>query len=91
MFESGNEVLDVFIIKILDVLLLDICMFGMDGLVLFKQIKQCYLMFLVIIMIVYFDLDVVVSVYQQGVFDYLFKFFDIDEVVVFVDWVISYY
>lgn len=63
MFENGVEVLEVLVSKMLDVLFLDICMLGMDGLVLFKQIKQCYLMFLVIIMIVYFDLDVVVSVY----------------------------
>lgn len=63
IFENGVEVLEVLVSKMLDVLFLDICMLGMDGLVLFKQIKQCYLMFLVIIMIVYFDLDVVVSVY----------------------------
>lgn len=63
IFENGVEVLEVLVSKMLDVLFLDICMLGMDGLVLFKQIKQCYLMFLVIIMTVYFDLDVVVSVY----------------------------
>lgn len=79
-------VLDVQIV--LDLLFIDVCMFGDDGLVLFDKFKVVYLQLLVIVMLVYIDVVSIVGVFCGGVQEFLFKLFDLDDVVVLVQCVL---
>lgn len=53
-------------------------MVEMDGIVMLKEIKVLNLVILVLIMIVYFSVEMVVEVLKIGVLDYFIKLLDFD-------------
>ncbi len=64
-----------------DIIISDIRMQKMDGISLLEKLKQCIPDIPVIIMTAYPDLELAVSAFREGAFEYLSKPFDVDEVV----------
>lgn len=63
-----------------DFVFLDMKIFGMDGIEIFKWMKMIDEFICVIIMIVYGEFDMIKELKEFGVLIYFVKFFDIDEI-----------
>lgn len=61
---------------LLVLVIIDVCLLGLDGLVLFDEVWVCYLFLFVILFMVYGSIFDVVEVMMCGVYVYLIKFFD---------------
>lgn len=75
---SGYDVLVQVCEKVFDLVLCDVCMVEMDGIVMLKEIKVFNFVILILIMMVFFSVEMVVEVLKVGVFDYLIKLLDFD-------------
>ena len=84
-FESGSEVLDALTTKTPDVLLSDIRMPGMDGLALFERIQSQWLGMPVIIMTAHGTIPDAIQATRSGVFSFLTKPIDKDELPLLFD------
>lgn len=76
---NGCIVLYLFVDIYFDVVLMDICMLEMDGIKVLKEMCSYEIWIFVILMMVYVEVEIVVEVLCCGVFDYVIKLFDFDE------------
>ena len=77
---SGKEALKVLENKIIDVVILDIRMPGMDGIDTLKQIKKLYPIVEVIMLTGHGSTQTAVEGMKLGAFDYMIKPADFDEI-----------
>ena len=77
---SGKEALKVLEHKIIDVVILDIRMPGMDGIETLKQIKQLYPIIEVIMLTGHGSTQTAVEGMKLGAFDYMIKPADLDDI-----------
>ncbi len=82
---SGSEGLRLLGAELIDVVLLDILMPGMDGLEVLEQIKERNLPAQVVMLTATKTVKTAVTAMKLGAFDYLTKPFDIDELQLIVD------
>lgn len=75
--DGGVGVLKVLGEQVFFIVISDVWMMLMDGIMLFKEICFCLLYLLVVLMMVYVEVDKVVDVMCFGVCDFLFKFFEL--------------
>jgi len=80
-FEEADSVLRALERSQPDAIISDVRMPGMDGLAMLDKIHAGYPDLPIIIITAHSDLDMAVSAYQGGAFDYFPKPFDIDEAV----------
>lgn len=74
---NGIEVLEILLEGVnIDIVLIDINMFLMDGLILLDNFWVFYFDIKVVIVFVYDDFDKIRFVMNRGVFDFLIKFID---------------
>lgn len=74
---NGIEVLEILLEGVnIDIVLIDINMFLMDGLILLDNFRVFYFDIKVVIVFVYDDFDKIRFVMNRGVFDFLIKFID---------------
>lgn len=69
----GDAFLEDFSIEMVGCLVLDICMFGMNGMELQRQLNSCNSILSIIFVIGYGDVFMVVEVMQKGVVDFVQK------------------
>jgi DNA-binding NtrC family response regulator len=79
---DGLEGLNHVQSKVFDVVICDVRLPGMDGLTLFRRIRQESPTTEVILMTAYAEVADAVTALKQGAFDYLTKPFDVDELLV---------
>jgi two-component system, NtrC family, response regulator AtoC len=82
---SGEEALVKFREQPVDLMLLDVRLPGMDGIETLKAVREMDKDILVIMMTAYEDVRTVITVMKMGVFDYLVKPFDMDEIEIIVE------
>lgn len=82
---SGSEGLRLLGAELIDVVLLDILMPGMDGLEVLEQIKERNLPAQVVMLTATKTVKTAVTAMKLGAFDYVTKPFDIDELQLIVD------
>ncbi|MFV9614809.1 MAG: nitrogen regulation protein NR(I) [Gammaproteobacteria bacterium] len=80
-FDNANTILDKLKQEEPDAIITDVRMPGIDGLELLSRLSSDYPDLPVIIMTAHTDLDMAVSAYKGGAFEYLPKPFDIDDAV----------
>jgi len=80
-FDNANTILDKLKLEEPDAIITDVRMPGIDGLELLSRLSSDYSDLPVIIMTAHTDLDMAVSAYKGGAFEYLPKPFDIDDAV----------
>jgi two-component system response regulator AtoC len=78
---DGQEGLNQALSKVFDVVICDVRLPKMDGLTLFRRIRQESPSTDVILMTAYAEVSDAVTALKQGAFDYLTKPFDIDELL----------
>jgi DNA-binding NtrC family response regulator len=78
---SGREALDRLSERLVDVVVLDVKMPGMDGIETLKEIKRLAPSVEVIMLTAHADVRVAVQGMELGAFDYLMKPMDIDELL----------
>src|SRR5688572_14113677 len=78
---DGLEALNHALSKVFDVIICDVRLPQMDGLTLFRRIRQESPTTEVILMTAYGDVTDAVAALKQGAFDYLTKPFDVDELL----------
>ena len=78
-FETADQVIAALRSEQPDALVTDIRMPGTDGLVLLERMRREHPTIPVIIMTAHSDLEIAVSAYQGGAFEYLPKPFDVNE------------
>ena len=77
---SGKEALKILENKIIDVVILDIRMPGMDGIDVLKQIKKLYPIIEVILLTGHGSTETAVKGMKLGAFDYLMKPADFEDI-----------
>jgi two-component system nitrogen regulation response regulator GlnG len=80
-FENVSTVIDALDVRAPEAILTDIRLPDADGLSVVDSLEQRSLNIPVIAMTAFSDLDQAVSAFQKGVFDYLPKPFDLDQVI----------
>ena len=82
---SGEEALTIIKEKPIDLILLDIRLPGIDGIETLKAIRERDKDILVIMMTAFEDVKTVITSMKMGVFDYLVKPLDMDEIEIIVE------
>ncbi len=82
---SGEAALVKFKEQPVDLMLLDVRLPGMDGIETLKAVREMDKDILVIMMTAYEDVRTVITVMKMGVFDYLVKPLDMDEIEIIVE------
>lgn len=82
---SGEEALKVLENGKPDVVIMDICMAGIDGITTLRHIRETDLRLPVIMMTAYSTTSVAIEATKLGAFDYVLKPFDIPEVLGLID------
>jgi DNA-binding NtrC family response regulator len=78
---SGEEALQVLQRKVIDVVVLDVRMPGMDGIQALREMKRINPLVQVIMLTGHANLEVAIEGMESGAFDYLMKPADIDELL----------
>ena len=76
--QSGEAALEWLAHNLVDVVVLDVKMPGMDGIQVLKEIKKCYTLIEVIMLTGHANVEVAIEGMELGAFDYLMKPMDID-------------
>ena len=82
---SGEEALAIIRKEPIDLMLLDIRLPGIDGIETLKAVRERDKNILVIMMTAYEDVKTVITSMKMGVFDYLVKPLDMDEIEIIVE------
>jgi two-component system response regulator AtoC len=82
---SGNEALDLVDTELIDVLLLDLLMPGLDGLEVLERIKLRSATPQVVMLTATKTVKTAVTAMKLGAFDYVTKPFDVDELLLIID------
>lgn len=82
---SGEEALSALEEATPDVVIMDICMAGIDGITTLRRIRENDLRLPVIIMTAYSTTTIAIEATKLGAFDYVLKPFDIPEVLALID------
>lgn len=78
---SGPEALATLAAQVMDVVVMDVRMPGMDGIQALREIKQRYPMVEVIMLTGHASMEAAIIGMELGAFDYLMKPIDIDELI----------
>jgi DNA-binding NtrC family response regulator len=78
---SGEEALDWLAQNVVDVVVLDVKMPGMDGIQALREIKKQYPLVEVIMLTGHANVEVAIEGMELGAFDYLMKPMEIDELL----------
>jgi DNA-binding NtrC family response regulator len=78
---SGEEALDWLAQNVIDVVVLDVKMPGMDGIQALREIKKQYPLVEVIMLTGHANVEVAIEGMELGAFDYLMKPMEIDELL----------
>ena len=79
--DSGEESIEMLGRELIDVVVLDMRMQGMDGIETLKRIKKLYPRIEIILLTGHASVEAAVSGMELGAFDYLMKPMDIDDLL----------